>query len=228
VYVTVGDVNEALGAALESIYPEYVELFRSDRKDQTLMSSSQVYFVKCDVRNWDDQVAMFKTAIQRSPNHSCDIVIANAGVVGDDQMFRVEDPTGEPVKPQLRIVDINLYGALYTAKLAMHYFRKQPVNVERDRCLILQASLAAYLDLPGSLQYATAKFGLRGLKNSLRRTAPLESSRVNVIAPWFIETPIMSKLSVSLIEGNGLDWATVESCNQAMLRTVTDKTINGQ
>jgi NAD(P)-dependent dehydrogenase (short-subunit alcohol dehydrogenase family) len=186
-----------------------------------------VQFVKCDVRNWDDQVAMFKAAIERSPNHSCDIVIANAGVVGNDELFQTDDPSGEPVKPQLRIIDISLYGALYTTKLAMHHFRKQPVNDERDRCLILQSSLAGYLDIPGTPQYTTAKAGLRGLKNTLRRTAPLESARVNLVAPWFVKTPILTGPARGMLEKSGVEYATVEGGNDAMIRIVTDKTING-
>jgi NAD(P)-dependent dehydrogenase (short-subunit alcohol dehydrogenase family) len=37
-------------------------------------------FVKCDIRNWDEQITMFETAKSRSPCKSVDIVIANAGI----------------------------------------------------------------------------------------------------------------------------------------------------
>lgn len=53
-------------------------------------------FVKCDVRNWDDQVATFEAAIASSPHHSVDIVIANAGIVGADQL---NDLNGEQRGP---------------------------------------------------------------------------------------------------------------------------------
>lgn len=90
------------------------------------------------------------------------------------------------MKPDLRIIDINLIGMTYTAKLAMHYFRRQPVSPSRDRCLIIKASIAAYADQPGSPQYNIAKWGARGLMRNLRRTAWKENIRVNLVAPWYV------------------------------------------
>lgn len=81
-------------------------------------------------------------------------------------------------------MDINLTGVLYTTKLAMHYFRRQPIAADRDRCLILKSSLAGYVDLPSSIQYNSSKFGVRGLFRCLRRTSWTEGIRVNLVAPW--------------------------------------------
>lgn len=94
------------------------------------------------------------------------------------------DPAGPPVEPDLRTIDVNLKGMLYTAKLAIHYFRRQPLDASRDRCLILKSSLAGYVDLPGSIQYNASKFGVRGIMASLRRTTWEQSIRVNLVAPW--------------------------------------------
>lgn len=167
----------------------------------TYFESGAIQFVQCDVRNWDDQVRAFEAAIQNSPHHGCDIVIANAGVVGADDLYVLDgnncpfcggnitadsqaDPTQPPIKPDLRIVEINLIGLIYTVKLAMHYFRKQPVEAGRDRCLIIKGSIAAYADQPGSPQYNTSKWGARGLMRNLRRTAWKDAIRVNFVAPW--------------------------------------------
>jgi hypothetical protein len=49
--------------------------------------SSNVQFVKCDTRNWDEQVDLFKKAKANSPAKSVDVVIANAGVSGPDEIF---------------------------------------------------------------------------------------------------------------------------------------------
>ena len=81
-------------------------------------------------------------------------------------------------------MDINLTGLLYTVKLAMHYFRRQPIDGSRDRCLILKCSVAGYVDLPGSIQYNVSKYGVRGVMRGLRRTSWKESIRVNLVAPW--------------------------------------------
>lgn len=58
------------------------------------------------------------------------------------------DPNGEPTKPDLKIVRVNIDGTFYTWKLATHYFRKQPDVPERDRCFIITGSLVAWIDSP--------------------------------------------------------------------------------
>lgn len=58
-----------------------------------LQSYSKAQFVKCDVRIWDDQVRVFEAAVQNSPHKSCDIVIANAGIVGQDDLYTLQGKT---------------------------------------------------------------------------------------------------------------------------------------
>lgn len=101
-----------------------------------------------------------------------------------------------PQKPNLKILDINLVGVMYTIKLALHYFRKQYnaavnkepgaalVSSDLDSCLVLQGSLAGFVDQPGSPQYNASKFGLRGTMRCLRRTVLQHGTRINYIAPW--------------------------------------------
>jgi hypothetical protein len=60
------------------------------------------------------------------------------------------DPNGEPVKPDLNIVRVNLDGTFYTWKLAVHYFRQQPDSDDRDRCFIITGSMVAWIDSPVS------------------------------------------------------------------------------
>ncbi len=50
----------------------------------------QAQFVKCNVTLWEDQVAVFKAAVANSPHKSCDIVVANAGVSGPDDVFQFD------------------------------------------------------------------------------------------------------------------------------------------
>lgn len=46
----------------------------------------------------------------------------------------------------MHIIDINLIGVMYTFKLAVHYFRRSPLDGRRDRCFIFGGSIAGYLD----------------------------------------------------------------------------------
>jgi len=209
-YVTLVDFNESLGKEIASALGENAQ------------------FIKCDVTNWDQQVEAFEVAMKNSPQKSCDIVIANAGILGHDGVFTLQDPAGSPEKPDLQTINTNLIGVLYTAKLAIHYFRRQPLDASRDRCLILKSSLAGYLDAPGWIQYNASKFGVRGVMRCLRRTSWQEGIRVNLVAPWYVRTPIIPEEAQEYLDQKGIEFALVEDCCQAMLLIGSDATINGR
>lgn len=105
-----------------------------------------------------------------------------------DEVFKFDGAERGPQKPNLKTIDINLCGVLYTAKLAMHYFIQQngvdQKSGQEDTCLVLIGSGAAFLDCPRGPQYAAAKWGGRGIMHCLRRTAHFYGSRVNMISPW--------------------------------------------
>ncbi|KAF7541614.1 hypothetical protein G7054_g432 [Neopestalotiopsis clavispora] len=185
-------------------------------------------FMKCDVRNWDEQVAVFEAASAASPCKSVDIVIANAGIIGADDFNTQQDPSQPPVKPDFSIININLIGTAYTAKLAMHYFLKQDQTPSRDRCLIIKGSVAAYADQPGSPQYNISKWGARGLFRNLRRTAWRQGIRVNFVAPWYVRTPILSDKVIEYLVSKGVNFARVEDCASAMLMLAARKEISGR
>jgi NAD(P)-dependent dehydrogenase (short-subunit alcohol dehydrogenase family) len=170
-FVTFGDLAEDRARALVSE-----------------LGQDKVTFVKCDTRVWEDQASLFKTACEKSPSGGIDIVLANAGITGLDPVFNDKsDPTtGEPVKPDLAIVETNLIGSMYTTRLALHYFQRQPEGPNRDRCLLITSSIAGYADHNGAPQYSAAKFGVRGMMRSLRQVLPRQNARVNVISPWYV------------------------------------------
>lgn len=132
----------------------------------------------------------------------------------------------EPVQPDLRILNTNLIGVVYTAKLAVHYLSRNTLG--SDRCLIMTASLAGYLDQPGSPQYCGAKWGVRGLMRSLRRTCPKYDMRVNIIAPWFIKTQIISEQVADVLMSKGIVFAEKEDAGKAVLHLASDRSFNGE
>lgn len=67
----------------------------------------------CDVRNWDEQLELFKLGIDTFG--ILDIVIPNAGVRELGQFTKVEEgQDGLPSKPNFDTLDINLTGVLYS------------------------------------------------------------------------------------------------------------------
>ncbi|KAK2123496.1 hypothetical protein NOF04DRAFT_1373076 [Fusarium oxysporum II5] len=189
-------------------------------------------FVQCDATVWEDQVRLFKEAAHLSSSGKIHYVIANAGMTKEDQTFTFDGKGQEPQKPDLQVIDVNLKGALYTSKLAMHYFVSQngtEVNKDQeDTCLILISSGAGFLDVPRSPEYSSTKWAVRGIMHALRRTAFYYGSRVNVIAPWYIRTGILSRDQFDQVEKSGVEFATAEDAGECALRILSDTSINGR
>lgn len=212
-FVVIADLDEEFGSKLEK------EL------------SGSVKFVKTDVTSWANQLSMFKTAVSSSPSGRIDIVIANAGISGADSIYQNDVDKDEPEEPRLNVLNVNLTGVLYTVKLALFYFRKQHAankGEALDQNLILQGSLAGYLDLPGAIQYGASKYGLRGIMKNLRVTEHEHNIRVNYIAPWFIRTKIMSDTVIKFLEGRNVEFAAVDDSAGAILRMITDPKVTGR
>lgn len=158
-----------------------------DRSQQIVdeLGEDKVHFVRCDVLKWQDQLHLFLAALEKSPSETIDIVVANAGISGHDDLATDEtEINGQPKEPNVDQINVNLIGVIYTAKLALHYLSRQTNSPDRDRCLILVSSIAGYVDKPGSPQYNASKFGVRGLMRCLRTTMPEQKMRVNLLAPW--------------------------------------------
>ncbi len=52
--------------------------------------------------------------------------------------------------------------------------------------------------------------------------------RVNIIAPWFIQTRIISEEVINRLEKTGIDFAEKEDAAAAVLHMASDPSINGE
>ncbi|KAJ5761801.1 uncharacterized protein N7511_005183 [Penicillium nucicola] len=197
---------------------------------QSLQES--VKFVECDASKWEDQVRLFQEAVSFSPNGKISYVVANCGIHQNDQVFSYAGDGNEPERPDLKTIDVNLVGTLYTVKLASHHFIKQNGQVssssQEDTCLILIGSGAAFLDCPRAPQYCASKWAMRGIMHSLRRTAVYYGSRVNVISPWYVKTKILSEEAFAHVAGVGVEFAEATDAGDCLLRILSDRTVNGR
>ena len=82
-------------------------------------------FHETDVSNWESVLEMFENTKRKFG--SVDVVCANAGTNRWDNMLEddFDERTGKLKAPVLKTIDINLYGVIYTAKAAVHYFAKE-------------------------------------------------------------------------------------------------------
>ncbi|KAK9319074.1 hypothetical protein V1517DRAFT_75499 [Lipomyces orientalis] len=212
VTVCIGDLDAAKGKILEAELPG-------------------IKFIECDITKWDDQVRLFREAVSFSPTGKIAYVVANAGIIRQDDVFSYSVKNQEPSKPDLSTIDVNIKGTLYTVKLSLHYFVKQngqePSSIQEDTCLVLIGSGAAFLDCLRIPQYSATKWAMRGIMHSLRRTSFYYGGRVNVISPWYVKTNILSEEDFAHVTDVGVQFAEAEDAGQCLLRILSDTSING-
>ncbi|KAJ9634510.1 hypothetical protein H2199_008967 [Coniosporium tulheliwenetii] len=229
-----GGANGLGEAYVRALHAAKANVFIGDMNQEDGGSSHQncqgkplTKFIKCDVTKWEDQSRLFQEVEAKAGK--IHYVVANAGIASNDDVFSFDGPDSTPTEPRLNVIDVNMRGVLYTVKLAMHYFiklnGKTPSPSQVDTCLILIGSGAAFLDVPRGPQYSGAKWGMRGVMHSLRRTAHFYGSRVNMLSPWYgtltpfltphdpnwsryVRTKILTEASFDHVENYGVQMAT--------------------
>jgi NAD(P)-dependent dehydrogenase (short-subunit alcohol dehydrogenase family) len=224
--VVIGDINVKKG-------DELVRKIRSETGNQNL------HFIHCDVTDWQSQVNFFKDAVKLSPHGGIDTVVANAGIVepGMDFEMPIGLDSAEPPKPNLATIDVNLTGLLYTTHLALFWLPRnpnsQPVSLSsspastlRDRHLLLLGSVASFGPLPGLALYAASKHGVCGLFRTLRSSSFVHGVRVNMLCPYFVDTPLIPPHARLILAGAAI--GKVEDVVDAGTRLAADTRISGR
>ncbi|QSZ32320.1 hypothetical protein DSL72_001894 [Monilinia vaccinii-corymbosi] len=224
--VIIGDVNGARGKAL-------VEEVRKSTGNQNH------HYLHCDVTNWQSQVDFFRTAAELSPSKGIDSVVANAGIT--DQVMSFQRPLDldapGPPKPNFKAFEVDLLGVLYTAHLALWYLPRNPQSQKAspsttpgpntpDRHLLLIGSLASFTAFPGQVLYAVSKHGVLGLFRSLRPTSFVNGVRVNMLCPYFIDTPLIPTAGRLILAGGAM--GKPEDVVDAGTRLMADTRIVGR
>jgi 3-oxoacyl-[acyl-carrier protein] reductase len=112
-----------------------------------------------------------------------DVLVNNAGMTFDALLLRLKEADWE------RVLRVNLSGTFHCTKAALrtmlraHYGR-----------IINMSSVAGRLGNAGQGAYAAAKAGIEGFSRSMAREWASRNITVNVVAPGFIETDMISGL----------------------------------
>ncbi|KAF1828314.1 NAD(P)-binding protein, partial [Decorospora gaudefroyi] len=221
-FVTISDVQETAGVAMA----------------QDLSSKGhRVQFVPCDVTSYAAQVAMFQRAIQFG-NGQIDVVVPNAGILTERSLFDMvpEEPPNvdspPPPEPTFSCLTVNLQAVYNTCYLALHYFRLPRTEAHSFKpSIVLISSLAGYIGYPYSTTYSASKFGIRGLFYSIRDRATQSCIRVNLVAPWFVNTAATQQPGFVHDNGAVLDivgFASVDRVVDAVMRFGGDQALHGR
>jgi short-subunit dehydrogenase len=109
-----------------------------------------------------------------------DVLIANAGIGGNDEATRAYDPAA--VK---KLIEINLLGAVNAIHAVV------PHMIERGSGhLVGISSLAGFRGLPKSAAYSASKAGMTAFFESVRLDVAKHGIDVTIIQPGFIRTPL--------------------------------------
>lgn len=111
-----------------------------------------------------------------------DILIANAGIGGNDAETRALNPIAVR-----KVIDINLMGAVNSVHAVL------PRMLERGSGQIVAvSSLAGFRGLPKSAAYSASKAGMTAFFESVRLDVKHSGVDVTIIQPGFIRTPLTS------------------------------------
>ena len=171
--------------------------------------------IQADVSDSDAVRSMFATIRERYP--TLDILVNNAGVADAkedlDRMKVVETYrerlaallTGQRRPPWNilcnitdrqwhRMISIHLDGTFYCTREALGIMQEK-----RSGKIINMASVAGTLGLELEPHYSAAKAGIIGLTKAVAREVADLGINVNVIAPGFIQTPILKDIPEDVI-----------------------------
>ncbi|KAE8233125.1 hypothetical protein CF326_g1838 [Tilletia indica] len=157
-----------------------------------------VFTVKADVTNWEDQLAAFKAAEKHFGSIS--VVVANAGIT-DVEMFYDDaaEDVSLPKRPNLATIDVNIKGVVYTVRLALHFLRKG--DLSRPRTIVTLGSISSFMPVGKQVYYSVSKAAVLGLHRAIALDGLTNGDafeggglRAILIAPFFVRTPLITEL----------------------------------
>ncbi|KAI5295287.1 hypothetical protein KEM52_001828 [Ascosphaera acerosa] len=203
-YLVVGDVNETGAAIVEGLCDEYPS------KDG---AKPRAIFQRSDISSYEDNLKLFETAL-KAYGH-IDHAVANAGVAFERQA------------PTTKVLDINLIGCAYFARIAAVYLKEnRPKGA--DRSITLLASCAGIKETPGMFLYTASKHGVIGLMRSLRPYLPeTHDIRINTVSPWMTISAITGGIVKPWKEA-GLPMNQPEDVAKVMAAVISDQRLHGK
>ena len=135
-----------------------------------------------DVSSSEGVSSLFQKLRERAER--LDLVVHTAAILG--RTVSIEDMKDEEWR---QMVAINLDGVFYCCREAVRWMKAHQTGR-----IILFSSVASLTPTPGALHYSATKGGINMLGKTLAQEVAKYNIRVNVIAPGYIETPMLRGL----------------------------------
>jgi len=151
---------------------------------QETARSISAHAVRCDVTKREDVEGAVAAAV--AAGGSLDILVACAGIIRDNLLFKMTDDDWDAV------IDTHLKGSFYAVRAAQKHMVAQ-----RSGKIVLISSTSA-LGNRGQTNYSTAKAGLQGMTKTLAIELGPFNVNVNCVAPGFIVTAMTEQTAVRM------------------------------
>lgn len=119
-----------------------------------------------------------------------DLLVHAAGILG--KTVSVENLDDDEWR---RMMAVNLDGAFFCCREAVRWMKEH-----KSGRILLFSSVAAMTPTPGALHYSAAKGGLNMLGKTLAKEVARYNIQVNIIAPGYIETPMLAGMPDGFLE----------------------------
>ncbi|KAF4463142.1 hypothetical protein FALBO_10044 [Fusarium albosuccineum] len=207
--VACGDLNKNAGEALE---------------DSLKLSGRKAEYYEADVTDWASQRDLFSVVKQKYGR--IDLVFANAGVGERNTVFDdILDSDGSLAAPNLAVIDVNLKGAIYTTKLALHHMA---TNNPPGGGLVMTGSTSSYNERPNLPLYSTAKHGVVGLMRAVRHRAPNSNINVGLIAPGGTVSSLFTPEAAEAFRAQGAPVNDAETVAVGAVYLASNNKMNGK
>jgi len=193
---------------------------------ESLGSPDTITFLPCDVTKYADNLALFKTALQKYGR--VDHAIACAGIIEQGKWF---DPelTIETVEKQETdlVIQVNLIGTCMFARIAIVYLKHEKKEGE-DKSLTLLSSAAGFRESPGLWMYQCSKHGVQGLMRTLRKMIyKRDGTRINCVCPGMTDTQMTTSI-IGTFREKKQPINTAEDIARTILGIETTEGMNGK
>ena len=152
-------------------------------------NNPNIEFMKLDVRIFDDCKQVFEQVIEKYGK--IDGLVCDAGITSDALTFKMTDEQFD------RVIDTNLKGVFNIVRLVGPFMERQGFG-----SIVNVSSVVGECGNIGQANYAASKAGIIGMSKSWAKEFARKGAnvRVNVIAPGYIETEMLSTVPQELLE----------------------------
>ena len=150
--------------------------------DRSKLENKNYITYKCDVSVHKKYEILLKQILKNHPQINCLISSAGYGDFGSLENFSTLQINN--------FMDTNLTSHLVVTKLLLPHFKRNKMGD-----IIFIGSEAGLLGTKNGNLYCTAKFGLRGFSESLRKDVASKNIRVSIINPGMVKTDFFNSLN---------------------------------